>query len=78
MDWQVIVDIIIAVVGSLFGWIFKVVWDAIKELKDDLKDTNKTIHEDYVRKDDYRIEMGKIENMFNRIMDKLEQKADKG
>lgn len=77
MDLQYIVDGVIALVGALFGWLFKIVWDAIKELQRDLRDTNKSIHEDYVRKDDYRIDMAEIKGMFNRIMDKLEQKADK-
>lgn len=77
MDVQYIVDAVIALVGALFGWLFKIVWDAIRELKEDMKDTNKLIHENYVRKDDYRIEMAKIEAMFQRIMDKLDGKADK-
>jgi cell division protein FtsL len=74
---QVIVDAIIALVGALFGWLFKMVWDAIKELQKDIKDTNQTIHESYVRKDDYRVEIAEIKGMFNRIMDKLDGKVDK-
>jgi len=31
----------------------------------------------YVRKDDYRIDIAEIKGMFNRIMDKLDTKADK-
>lgn len=77
MDVQYIVDGVIALIGALFGWLFKIVWDAIKDLKDDIKETNKVIHEQYVRKDDYRAEMSKIESMFNRIMDKLDGKVDK-
>jgi hypothetical protein len=77
MDIQYIVDGVIALVGALFGWLFKIVWDAIRELKDDMKETNRLIHENYVRKDDYRIDMAEIKAMFHRIMDKLEQKADK-
>ena len=77
MDLQYIVDGVIALVGALFGWLFKIVWDAIRELKEDMKETNRMIHENYVRKDDYRIDMAEIKGMFTRIMDKLEQKADK-
>ena len=77
MDVQYIVDGVIALIGAVFGWLFKIVWDAIKELKEDMKETNRMIHENYVRKDDYRIDMAEIKGMFNRIMDKLEQKADK-
>ena len=77
MEWQNLVDVVVAVVSAFFGWLFKIVWDAIQELKADLKETNLMIHKEYVRKDDYHIEMAKIEAMFQRIMDKLDGKADK-
>jgi len=77
MDVQYIVDGVIALTSAVFGWLFKIVWDAIKELQRDMKETNQTIHENYVRKDDYRIDMAEIKGMFNRIMDKLDGKADK-
>ena len=77
MELQYIVDGVIALVGATFGWLFKIVWDAIKELQKDMKETNQTIHEQYVRKDDYRIDMAEIKGMFNRIMDKLDNKVDK-
>lgn len=77
MEVQYIVDGAIALIGALFGWLFKIIWDAIKELQKDLKDTNQMLHGNYVRKDDYRIEIGEIKEMFHRIMDKLENKMDK-
>jgi len=77
MGWQDFLDVGVALVSALFGWLFKIIWDAIRELKADLKDTNMLIHEKYVRKEDYHIEMAKIEAMFQRIMDKLDGKADK-
>lgn len=77
MDVQTIVDIVIGVLSFAFGWLLKIIWGAITELKDDMKETNRVIHETYVRKDDYRIEMSKIEVMFQRILDKLDAKADK-
>ena len=77
MEIQYIVDGVTAIIGALFGWLFKIIWDAIKELQRDIKDTNQTIHEQYVRKDDYRIDMAEIKGMFNRIMDKLDNKMDK-
>jgi len=77
MELQYIADGVIALVGATFGWLFKIVWDAIKELQKDMKETNQTIHEQYVRKDDYRIDMAEIKGMFNRIMDKLDNKVDK-
>ena len=62
---------------AIIGWFIKIMWDSVRDLKDDIKETNKMVHEQYVRKDDYRVEMSKIESMFNRIMDKLDGKVDK-
>lgn len=77
MDVQLIVDIATGVLSFAFGWLLKVIWSAITDLKDDMKDLNSALHKEYVRKDDYHIEMAKIETMFQRIMDKLDAKADK-
>ena len=77
MDFQNVLDGVMALVGAILGWFVKIIWDAIKELQRDMKETNQTIHEHYVRKEDYRIDIAEIRGMFNRIMDKLDNKVDK-
>ena len=77
MEVQSIVDIITGIVGAVIGWFVKIMWDSVKELQRDMKETNQALHENYVRKDDYRIDMAEIKGMFNRIMDKLDSKVDK-
>ena len=77
MDFQNVMDGVMALVGAVLGWFVKIIWDAIKELQRDLKETNQTIHEHYVRKEDYRLDIAEIRGMFNRIMDKLDSKVDK-
>ena len=77
MEVQSIVDIITGIVGAVIGWFVKIMWDSVKELQRDMKETNQTLHENYVRKDDYRIDLAEIKGMFNRIMDKLDSKVDK-
>lgn len=77
MEFQNILDGVMALVGAILGWFVKIIWDAIKELQKDMKETNQTIHEHYVRKEDYRIDIAEIRGMFNRIMDKLDSKVDK-
>ena len=77
MDFQNVMDGVMALVGAVLGWFVKIIWDAIKELQKDLKETNQTIHEHYVRKEDYRLDIAEIRGMFNRIMDKLDSKVDK-
>jgi len=41
--------------GALVGgWLFKVIWDTIKEVKDDMKDLSEIVHSDFARKDDFK------------------------
>jgi len=77
MGWQDFLDVGVALVSALFGWLFKIIWDAIKELKTDMKVLSAVVHEKCVWKEDYRIEMAKIESMLQRILDKLDDKVDK-
>lgn len=40
--------------GAAVGWVLKVVWDAIKELKADMKQIERDLPDIYVRKDDFK------------------------
>jgi len=73
MDFQLLFNIAASICGTIAGWLFKVLWDAIHDLKEDVKD----IERGYVMKDDYRIDIAEIKGMLVRISDKLDMKADK-
>ena len=73
MDFQLLFNIALSIVGTIAGWLFKVLWDAIRDLKEDVKE----IERGYVMKDDYRIDIAEIKGMLARIFDKLDLKADK-
>jgi cell division protein FtsL len=77
MEDQQLFNMIITASGALGGWMLKVIWDAISDLKKDVKDLNQEIHTDFLRKDDYRSDINDIKKMLAKIFDKLEQKADK-
>jgi hypothetical protein len=77
MENQLMFNFIITVSGALGGWMLKVIWDALGDLKKDLKDINYQMHTDFVRKEDYREDIDDIKSMLNKIFDKLERKADK-
>ena len=47
---QSLINWVFAGAGAAFGWVLKVVWDAIQELKRDLREMEK----DVVRKDDFK------------------------
>ena len=77
MDVQSLIDIAVGIVGSFFGWVLKTIWDAITDLKNDLKELDHHIGEKYVRKEDFKDALADIKNTLDRIIDKLDAKADK-
>lgn len=51
---QNVINWIIALCGALGGWVLKILWDAINDLKRDMRQIEKDLPELYVRKDDWR------------------------
>jgi hypothetical protein len=85
---QMVFNWIVAFAGAAGGWILKIIWDALQELKRDLKGMDTKMHEDFVRRDDFKDAMSEhkqdMQNGFKEIKDmigllfkKLEGKADK-
>lgn len=77
MDFQVVFNGIIGLIGSVAGWFLKTLWDAVKELKEDIRDIEREMSDNYVRKDDFKDTVNRIEILCNRILDKLDNKVDK-
>jgi hypothetical protein len=65
------------VVGAAFGWIFRVIWSEIKSTQKDQRTFEYKISTDFVRKDDYRIDVAEIKGMLTRIFDRLEDQRPK-
>jgi hypothetical protein len=85
---QMIFNWAVAAAGALGGWILKVIWDAIVELKKDLKQMDTKMHEDFVRRDDFKDAVSEIKRdmkdgfaktdaMLGLIFKKLDGKEDK-
>jgi len=55
----------------------KAVWEAIRDLKNDVKELGHEVRVGYVRRDDFLDAIDRIEIMVSRIFDKLDDKADK-
>ena len=64
---QVLFNWVIAVVGFLGGWILKVIWDAITDLKRDIRAMDTKMHEDFVRRDDFKDEMTHVQKDMDEI-----------
>jgi predicted negative regulator of RcsB-dependent stress response len=74
---QSIVNMIFGAILAVAGWFGRQLWEAVQSLKNDLHKIEVDLPINYVRKDDLDKRMDHIENMFQRIYDKLEGKADK-
>ena len=77
MDSQDLFNAAITLSGAFGGWILKTIWDAIKDLKSEIKELNREVNQDFVRREDFKDAIGEIKEMLNKIFDKLDNKADK-
>ncbi len=68
--FQSILNFLLSAVSALILWI-------LTDLKKDVRDITKEVHEKYVQKDDYKDDITEIKGMLEKIFDKLEKKADK-
>jgi hypothetical protein len=73
METQYIFNIAVSVAGFFGGWILSHIYRAIERLDSDIR----TMPARYVRRDDYRDDMGEIKNLLGKISDKLDHKVDK-
>jgi len=84
MDWQIIINIGAGSLLTVGGWFARQLWDAVQELKKDVSKLELHLAEKYVKKSDvenFRADMDKrfdrIESLFDKMFERLDQKADK-
>jgi hypothetical protein len=77
MDPQALFNIAAGVAIAVGGWFARQVWDSVQRLKEDIHKIEVELPKSYVSKDDFGKTMKRIEDMFERISDKLDGKADK-
>ena len=77
MDWQLLFNLIGTAVMATIGWFARQLWDSVQKLKDDIKKIEVDLPTNYVRRVDIEAQFNKLETSLQRILDKLDQKADK-
>lgn len=77
MELQILFDTFASIFGVVLGWLLKVVWDSVKDLQANQRDIESDLHNMFVRKEDFKDALGKIEVMVSKIFDKLDEKQDK-
>ena len=76
-EYQTLLNSLMGIALSAMGWFARQLWDAVKDLKSDLSKLREEIAKDYVPKNDFKEFAIEIWMMFQRISDKLDEKADK-
>jgi hypothetical protein len=77
MDWQLLFNLIGTAVMATIGWFARQLWDSVQDLKEDIKNIEVDLPTNYVRRVDIEAQFNKLEASLQRILDKLDQKADK-
>jgi antirestriction protein len=71
---QGVLNLVIMTVGSVFGWVLRMLWTASQELKADLAKLREELPKDYVSKDDYRQDVKELKDMISKLFDILEKR----
>lgn len=75
MNWDDVFRILAGGVMAVGGWFLRELWGAVKELRGDLATLRADLPKEYVSKDDYRQDIGRIHELLDKIYDKLDTKA---
>lgn len=55
----------------------KSLWSAVERMRRDLAEMERNMHSEFLRKDDFNIVIIRIETKLDRIVERLEDKADR-
>lgn len=77
MDINTIINIVLGVALSVGGWFVRQMWDAVQNLKQDIQKIEVELPTHYVRKADLDARLDKIDDMLEKLFDRLNSKADK-
>jgi uncharacterized protein with von Willebrand factor type A (vWA) domain len=79
---------IIGTFGVVIGWVLKVIWDSLRDLRLELKSMDNKMHQDFVRRDDFKDAMAEhkkdmqegfreVKELIGALFKRMENKADK-
>lgn len=73
MDYQIAFNLAIGIAAAFGGWTLRSITNSLENLQRD----HKEMMSQFVRRDDYRDALERIESILTRIWDKLDEKEDK-
>ena len=88
LEGQTAFNVLVAFSGAAGGWILKMIWDAVSELRRDMKELNREVNQDFVRREDFREAIAEVKTdmkegfkevkeLLSNLFDRVNGKADK-
>jgi hypothetical protein len=85
---QTLLNIGFVCAGVFGGWWMKIIWDSIQSLKIDMKQLDTKMHEDFVRRDDFKDSINSLredmkegfketKEMISMLFKRVDNKVDK-
>jgi len=74
--------------GVVIGWVLKVIWDSLRDLRVELKSMDAKMHQDFVRRDDFKDAMAEhkadmqqgfreVKELIGSLFKRVDNKVDK-
>jgi len=64
---QTLFNWLVAFAGAACGWVLKIIWDATQDLKYELRRMDRKMHDDFVRRDDFKDAMTDVHSDITEI-----------
>jgi len=77
MDVQATINLVGGAILAVIGWFARQLYQSVKDLQADIRKIELSLPTNYVAKTDFNDTMREIRSMFEKIFDKLDNKADK-
>jgi uncharacterized coiled-coil DUF342 family protein len=77
MDTQLIINLATGSLLAVFGWLARQLWDAVKELRDDIHKIETDLPSIYMRKDEFKEGMKEIKDLFTEVFRKIDDLKDR-
>ena len=77
MDWQTLINVGAGSLLAIMGWFARELWDMVSKLKDAVHKIEVDLPRHYVRKEDINARFDRIEQLLDKVYERLDQKADR-
>ena len=68
---QNLIEIGLAAVMAVLGWFLREMWAAVQKLKEDLSFIREDMPSNYIQKEDYKADIGRIHELLDKIYDRM-------